>query len=170
VVHQDDELEMVISVRTSKSLSYAEVVAIQQAIVTGINRPVSLKVEQVISEELDPLIPPTPTPTATQTTTPTPGPSATPTASPMPTKTDMPTATPTPGTGRVVTAAIPPLYLYQEPGGPIIGYLRYGQELMILFEKSEFNGVDWVKVIDNEGRIGWIPEFYIQPISPSSTP
>ena len=58
VIHQDGTLDMVITIRTNIALEYEKVVALQEAIVAGIDRPVSLRVEQVIAEELNPLIPP----------------------------------------------------------------------------------------------------------------
>jgi uncharacterized hydrophobic protein (TIGR00271 family) len=75
VIHQDGTLDMVITLRTNIALDYEKVVVLQEAIVAGINRPVSLRVEQVIAEELNPLIPPTPIPTPTATFTQTLGPS-----------------------------------------------------------------------------------------------
>ncbi|NJC96579.1 MAG: DUF389 domain-containing protein, partial [Anaerolineae bacterium] len=81
VIHQDGTIDMMITIRTHKAIDYEAVVTLQEAIVAGINRPVSLRVEQVIAEELNPLVPPTPTATPTTTFTPTPGPSQTPTVS-----------------------------------------------------------------------------------------
>ncbi len=174
VIHQDSELNMVITIRTSTALMYEEVVALQEAIVAGINRPVSLRIEQVIAEELDPLVPPTPTNTPTLTPTPLPGPSATYTPSPTATQTASPTATatssptPTPAQAQVVSTGLPPLKLYQSPGGPVIGQLRVGQWLTVLYGRQEYGGVIWVEVMDEEGRIGWLPEIYL--LHPTSTP
>jgi uncharacterized hydrophobic protein (TIGR00271 family) len=176
VIHQDSELLMVITIRTSNALKYDEVVALQEAIVSGINRPVSLRVEQVIAEELDPLIPPTPTATATVTSTPLPGPSATyppsptvtPTASPSATVT--PSPTPTPAQAQVVSTGLPPLRLYQSPGGPVIGQIQTGQWLTILYGRQEYGGYIWVEVMDEEGRIGWLPEIYLSVPTMPPTP
>jgi uncharacterized hydrophobic protein (TIGR00271 family) len=176
VVHQDSELNMVITIRTSTALKYEEAVALQEAIVAGINRPVSLRIEQVISEELDPLVPPTPTATPTLTSTPMPGPSSTYTRSPTATQTASPTATatsfptPTPAQAQVVSTRLPPLKLYQSPGGPVIGQLRTGQWLTILYGRQEYEGIVWVDVIDEEGRIGWVPEIYLSRPTPTPTP
>ncbi len=79
VIHLNGTLDVEITIRTNTALRYEEVVSLQEAIVTGLNRPVSLRVEQVLAEELNPLIPPTPSSTPTATFTSTPGPSATPT-------------------------------------------------------------------------------------------
>ena len=86
-------LDMLVTIRTGSALHYEQVVSLQKAIVDGIHQPVSLKVSQVIAENLDPLIPPTPTFTPTQTKTSTPGPSPTPTNTSTPTMTASPTVT-----------------------------------------------------------------------------
>ncbi|MEW5940699.1 MAG: DUF389 domain-containing protein, partial [Chloroflexota bacterium] len=103
-----DGLSMVITVRTNTPLRYEQVVELQKAIVDGLRKPVSLKVNQVFAERLDPLIPPTFTPTPTMTPSRTPGPSPTMTftftITPSATATLMPTQTftPTPGVVLVV--------------------------------------------------------------------
>jgi hypothetical protein len=177
VVHQDTELNVVITIRTSTALRCEEVVALQEAIVAGINRPVSLRIEQVIAEELDPLVPPTPIATPTLTFTPIPGPSSTYTPSPTATQTASPTATatssptPTPAQAQVVITGLPPLKLYQSPGGPVIGQLRVGQWLTVLYGRQEYEGITWVEVMDEDGRIGWLPELYLLLLSiPTPTP
>jgi uncharacterized hydrophobic protein (TIGR00271 family) len=178
VIHKDGGLDMVITIRTNAALDYYEVVALQKAIVDGINRPVSLKIDQVIAEQLDPLIPPTPTitplPTFTQTAGPTPTTTASPTATPAATSTIIPTMTPTmtptPALEVVVKTALPALQLYQSPGGPVIGQLLPGQLLTILYGRQEYNGLIWVEARDSEGRVGWIPEIYLMKITQTPTP
>jgi uncharacterized hydrophobic protein (TIGR00271 family) len=168
IVHTETKLDMVITIRTSAALSYAEVVSLQESIVAGLNRPVSLKVEQIIAEELDPLVPPTPTLTATATSTSTQGPSPTNTPSPTSTKTPtlMPTATPI--QAQLSKADLPPLELLQSPDGPVIGKLVPGQIVTVLYQRQEIDGLVWVEIIDEEGRLGWLPEIYIS--TPTSTP
>jgi uncharacterized hydrophobic protein (TIGR00271 family) len=176
VVHQDGSLDMVITIRTNSPLDYEEVVALQKAIVNGIKRPVSLTVDQVFTEQLNPLVPPTPTPTPLPTKTPTPGPSATLTSTPSntPTTTTTPTpthtATPTPAQAEVINTQLPPLQMYQSPGGPAIGVLRPGQPITVFYDRQTFNGLIWVKIRDNDGRIGWIPDIYLKLVSPTATP
>jgi len=182
VIHRDDSLDMVITIRTNVAHDYNDVVALQKAIVDGINRPVSLKVDQVIAEQLDPLIPPTPTMTPLPTFTQTPGPSPTATASPTvtptatptmtstPTMTPTPTLTPTPAMAEVVRTAMPALQLYQSPGGPVIGPLLPGQSLTVLYGRREYDGLVWVEVLDSDGRIGWIPEVYLKQVTLTPTP
>ncbi len=182
VQRNGDSLDMVVTVRTGSSLTYQQVVALQKAIVDGINEPVSLKVSQVIAENLDPLIPPTPTRTPTSTNTPSPGPSPTASNTPTPsatatstitgtatnTATQLPTATPS--DGEVVRFSLPSLRMYQNPGGPSIGYLNPGQKIYVLTGREMFEGLIWVEIRDSDDRLGWIPEVFIQILYPTLTP
>lgn len=170
VIHLDGDLDMVITIRTHTALRYEQVVALQEAIVAGLNRPVSLKVEQVFAEQLDPLIPPTPTPTPLPTSTPTPGPSPTPTATPTATPTVTPSPTPTPAQGQVMLPTLPSLLIYQSPGGPVIGTLQEGEVLTILYGRQVYDGLLWVQVQDEEGRLGWVPRIYLTLVTPEPTP
>ena len=178
VQHTPDGLDMVITVRTNTPLRYEQVTELQKSIATSLQQPVSLKVNQVFAEQFDPLIPPTFTPTLTLTLTPTltptntPGPSPTPTVIPTitPTFTLTPSPTPTPGLVQVVNTIIPPLRLYQTPGGPVIGLIRSGQVLTLLYGKQELDGLIWVEVVDIEGRVGWMPEAYLFDVTATPPP
>ncbi|GAB4543434.1 MAG: hypothetical protein Fur002_15420 [Anaerolineales bacterium] len=167
-----NELNMVLTVRTASLLRYEQVVALQKAIATELQQQVSLKVNQVFAERLDPLIPPTftLTPTPTLTNTPGPSPTLTPTPTFIPTFTPTATFTPTPISAQVVNTLLPKLNLYQSPGGPVIGQIRAGQVLTRLYEKQEVNGIIWVQIMDAEGRIGWIPELYLKQITQTPNP
>jgi uncharacterized hydrophobic protein (TIGR00271 family) len=182
LLHSSAELDINLTLRTSQMLRYDQVVMLQQAIVNDLKRPVSLKVNQVFAEHLDPLLPPTPTPTLTPTLTATPGPSPTltftPTASPTASATSTPTATLTttptatatalPLEVNLISANLPSLRLYQQPGGPVIGYLSYYQPIWRLYETQIYKGLVWVQIRDSEGRVGWIPEIYLR--VPTTTP
>lgn len=173
VTHSGDKLDMIITVRTSVALRYEQVTALQKAIVDGLQRPVSLRVNQVFTEQLNPLVPPTPTSTPTVTPTNTLGPSPTTTPTPLPptaTATFTPTATATPSLGQIISTELPPLQLYQTPDGPVIGQIRPGQVLTLLYGRQESNGLVWIEVMDSEGRTGWIPEIYLRLVTatPSS--
>jgi uncharacterized hydrophobic protein (TIGR00271 family) len=169
VQHVASGLSMVITVRTNAALHYEQVVELQQAIVNQLRQPVSLKVNQILAERLDPLIPPTFTPTPNPTLTNTPGPSPTATFVPTSTltRTPTPTSTPTPALAQVIYSTLPQLRHYQSPGGPVVGALRVGQPLTLLYGRQEFGGIVWVEVMDEEGRIGWIPEAYLTQITPT---
>lgn len=180
-------LNMELTVRTARGLRYDQVVTLQRAIVDGLQTQVSLIVNQVLAEKLDPLIPPTPTRTPTSTFTVTPGPSPTatatitrtPTVTSSPTFTASPTATYTPTATATYTPTpydlsarltqLPGFVLRQSPGGPVIGTLRNNQTLTVLYGRMTLNGLVWVEVRDPEGRIGWVPEIYLLAFTPTPT-
>jgi len=182
-----ENLDMEITVRTNSQLRYHQVIELQEAIVERLNRPISLKVNQIFAERLDPLIPPTATPTATMTLTHTPGPSPTATNTPQPTATASPTVTqtssptatipptatpsntPTPQLAQVISTLLPRMQIYQSPGGPAIGQLRAGQPLTLLYGRQEYGGLVWVEIQDAEGRVGWAPELYLRVLTATPT-
>ncbi|GAB4459915.1 MAG: hypothetical protein Kow0070_15490 [Anaerolineales bacterium] len=178
VQHIQNRLDMVITIRTNTPLRYEQVTELQKTIATNLQQPVSLKVNQILAEQFDPLVPPTftPTPTPTPTNTPsptiTPGPSLTPTFIPSatPTPTSTATFTPTPGLVRVMNTQLPLMRLYQTPGGPVIGLLHSGQVLTLLYGRQEMGGLVWVEVRDDEGRVGWIPETYLTLVTATPSP
>ena len=172
VQHSQDGLDMVITLRTNAPLRYKQVTDLQKSIATELQQPVSLKVNQIFAEQFDPLIPPTFTATPTPIPTETRGPSLTPTFIPSatPTLTLIPSSTPTPAQVQVVVTGIPPLQLYQTPGGPVIGQSRAGQILTRLYGRQEVAGLIWVEVMDEDGRIGWIPETYLHVITATPGP
>jgi uncharacterized hydrophobic protein (TIGR00271 family) len=183
-------LELVI--RTTALLEYRDTLNLQEAIAGRLSgaslldpdQEVQVLVQQILVARLDPQIPPTSTstPTATYTYTPGPSPTATstftmtPTLTQTPTQTDTPTPTstatslpsltPTPSLGMVVSSFYPSIYLRQSPGGPIIADLKLGQELEILYGREIYKGLVWIEVMDDEGRIGWIPEIYVLVLTP----
>jgi hypothetical protein len=179
---QENETIMIeMTIRTNKSLRYEQVIALQGSIVDSLNQPVSLRVNQVFAERLDPLIPPTATNTPSPTLTYTPGPSptttftatATATLTSTATATFLPTSsitpTSTPAQARVFLTGVPLLRLYQSPGGPVIGTLRSNQLLIVLHEEVIYEYLVWVKVIDEEGRQGWVPKIYVYQLTATPT-
>ncbi len=179
---QENETIMIeMTIRTNKTLRYEQVISLQGSIVESLNQPVSLRVNQVFAERLDPLIPPTATNTPSLTITYTPGPSptttftatatatltSTATATFQPTSTITPTSTP--AQARVFLTGVPLLRLYQSPGGPIIGTLRSNQLLTVLPEELIYEYIVWVKVIDEEGRQGWVPKIYVYQLTATPT-
>jgi uncharacterized hydrophobic protein (TIGR00271 family) len=132
--------------------------------------------------QLDPLIPPTatptntmgPSPTATFSPTPTNSPTPTPTATPTTTSTSTPSSTPTPS--RLVIAHTDGLglNLRADPFGAVIAKLAEGDQVTMLYGQVIQDGLVWVEVQDEDGRIGWILIFYSDVITltpaPSPTP
>jgi uncharacterized hydrophobic protein (TIGR00271 family) len=157
------------------------------------NQEVQLIINQIFAQQLDPEVPPTPTPTSTLTSTPTLGPSPTatatftprptftatptitytPTETPTNTATNTPTATATPTTtpypGYVTRVTFPGMELHQGPSGPVIARLRVGDELTVLHGLEIADGLVWIEVQDDDGRVGWIPQVYVLTLTPTMT-
>jgi uncharacterized hydrophobic protein (TIGR00271 family) len=183
ITRAEHDLNIELTVRSNTSMTYPEVVRLQEALVSRLEKPVALIVNHVRADTLDPLLPPTYTPTSTLGPSPTftPSPTVTTTLTPTPeeptptataTQTNTPTQippTPTPRTGFVVSTGVPAYYnLYQEPGGPIIARLTLNSPLLELYETMTYEGIIWIKVMDEDGRIGWFPEMYL--FFPTATP
>lgn len=167
VTHLGDGLDMVLTIRTNHMLNFEETTDLQRSIVEGLNQPVTLKVNQIFVEQLDPLIPPTPTNPPSPTATSTPGPTPTSTPTPTATATATATSTSTPAGAEVWLHTLPELVMYQQPGGPVIGTIEVGQPIIILYGRKEYNGLVWVEIQDAEGRVGWIPEIYMTRETPT---
>jgi uncharacterized hydrophobic protein (TIGR00271 family) len=161
VTHLGIGLDMILTIRTNHMLNFEETTELQRAIVEGLNQSVTLKVNQIFVEQLDPLIPPTPTITPSPTATSTPGPTPTNTSTPTATDTSTPTSTSTPSGAEIWLHELPGLVLYQQPGGPVIGEIEVGQPITVLYGRQVYNGLIWVEIRDTEGRVGWIPEIYM---------
>jgi len=180
IIRTEKELHLEITIRSNYPLSYSQVVALQEALVARLDKSVSLVVNHIRADTLDPLVPPTYTPSPTITQTGTPGPSPTltitptlthtPTASATPAPTFTPTTLPpTPQMALVIRSAFPSYnHLYQEPGGPDIALLEINDILYDLHETMIYDGLVWVKVMDEDGRIGWYPQRYLD--YPTITP
>lgn len=182
-----DSLDLVLTVRTNSPLRYEQVVSLQEGLVDQLKRPVSLKVNQIFAERLDPLVPPTLTPTPTNTRTATAGPSPTATYTKTPTatststatitatttETPLPTSTPTqtvtPHQAKAFSPILPIMQIYQYPGGPVIGPLRVNQQITVLYRHQLYMGLVWVEIQDQEGRVGWVPEVYVRALTPTPT-
>ena len=163
-----------VAIRSPRSVSYEQTVAIQQGIAKRINRTVSLLLTVIPTTQLDPFVPPTPTPTSTRTPTLTPGPSPTPTATstntptPTPTSTPTPTAThtptptptftPTPISARIANTGGVGVLMRDAPGrqGKIVAALSEGTRVQILYRRETIGGDEWVEVRDLLGRTGWM--------------
>jgi uncharacterized hydrophobic protein (TIGR00271 family) len=184
ILRVEDEIQIEITIRSNINLLHSEVVGLQEALVQRLEKPVAFVVNHVRAETLDPLHPPTQTPTPTLGPSPTKTPTPTftrtftptlvpPTETPSPTLTLTPTKippSPTPRLALVFSTGMPPYYeLYQEPGGPVIARLTLNAPLLDLYETQTFEGLVWVKVMDEEGRIGWFPQRYLLYPTPTLT-
>jgi uncharacterized hydrophobic protein (TIGR00271 family) len=160
-----------ITIRTSKPPTYQDIVDLQKAIATRLQKAIAIQVIVIPTTKLDPLFPPTftptftvtasytpgssPTPTSTQTSTPTPSPTLTPT--PTQTLTPTATATPTPITAYIASISGSGTYLREIPEGKTITWLPNGTSVVILDGRETFNARDCIFVSDNRERTGWVP-------------
>lgn len=175
----DQELELEITIRSNSPPSYEQVVTLQEALVAHLDKSVALVVNHIRAETLDPLVPPTSTPTqiATSNAAGDSSPTATLTATPSPTSTPTPTQTSaslqssTPQAALVISSNLSYSYdLYLEPGGESIVSVSLNDTLYDLDETDVYNGLIWVKVMNEEGQVGWFPQSYLQYPTPSPTP
>lgn len=183
----EHELQLEVTIRSTIPPSYNQVLAFQESLVARLDRSIALTVIHVRADILDPLIPPTytptpltptlgPSPTYTSTATETPTATATLTSTPTATLTATPTQTPitpspTPRPAVIVDTGMPHHYhLYQEPDGPVIATLQRNAILYDLYEQVTIEGLVWVRVRDEEGRIGWFPQRFLSYPTPTYTP
>jgi uncharacterized hydrophobic protein (TIGR00271 family) len=175
-IQEGDELHLTITLRVPRQLLYEDVEALQKNIAVQLQRPVSVVVNQIVAAQLDPLVPPTftITPTAaTYTPTVTNTPTATATFTPSPTPIP-PTPTATPQLAQIPRNAIRTLDLVQQPGGPSIGRISPGDFVTVLYGTRIYDGLVWWEVMDEDGRIGWLPQVEMMVVtytpSPTATP
>ncbi len=184
----DGTLFIHIQVQAAHPLRYDQAVALQNAVGNRLKRPVGLDVVVIPVIKLDPKIPPTatptrtptptppptatasptarpatatPSPTPTRTPSPTPSITPTPTPSPTPSATPTPTAVPTPWSA-VVTTNGRGLFLRASPGGTILGVLKEGDRVYVLAGPVRAYGREWLLVMDEEGRRGWVAAQYVR--------
>ncbi len=172
-------LHLKITIRTPKRLYYGDVSNLQEEIAVRLQETVSIVVNQILVDKLDPLIPPTFTPTPTPAT-------LTPTASSTPTSTNtaLPTVTSTPkptftSTPTPVTAFIQNLFDNYEQclevhqssgfGSPVIGRVSNRSYITVLYEQKTVGGLVWVEIKDQDGRLGWLPQICINPVTLTPT-
>ena len=180
--NEDGILHLEITIRTPQRLYYNDVNSLQEEIAVRLQDTVSIVVNQIIADKLDPLVPPTltltpilatpsPTTTSTSTATATPLPTATATA------TSTSTPTPTPETARVqniFTNYLQCLELHQSAGfnRPIIGRINNRSFVSVQYRQKTVAGLIWVEVKDQEGRLGWLPQICMNVVTltPTKTP
>jgi len=179
IENSDDTLHLMITVRTSRQPDYRQVVELQKAIATRLQRTITLQLIVVPTTKLDPLVPPTNTPTATPgpsltptptltrtpvpTHTPTPTPTLTSTSTSTPTLTPTPTLTytPTPVLAYVANTGGVGVYLRETPAGKVIGTLPEGAAVRILYQREFVNDREWIEIMDIYGRTGWVQTIYL---------
>jgi len=177
ILPENSTIQLVVTVRTPRTLAHPEVITLQKNIATRLQRPIALKLIVVPMIRLDPLVPPTHTPT------PLPGPTGTPTPPPLPPTathtpippTHTPTLTPTPSSTPTPTVSNTPtpvlayisntgglgVYLRDLPAGTIIGSLPERAPVQILYRRETALGLEWIEVRDALGRTAWVQAAYL---------
>jgi len=164
-------MDLDITIRTSSQPTHQDIVDLQKAIATRLQKAIAIQVIIIPTTKLDPLFPPTFTPTFTMTASNTPGSSPTPTSTQTPTPTASPTHTPTPTNTLTPTATATPTqitayiasisgsgtYLRETPEGKTITWLPNGASVHLLDEREIFNNREWILVRDTKDRTGWVP-------------
>ena len=185
VVFSDDGdvVNMRLTVRAPRAPTYDQIVAMQKAVATDLQRPVALKFVDVPTIALDPLFPPTltptplPNPTQTPIPTATQSPTATMTASPSPTATPMatvtptatrtpsatptPTPTPTPAAAVVANTGGSGVLLRDGPAGSVVGALPEAAPIQILYRRETIDTIEWLEIRDALNRTGWVQTRYV---------
>jgi hypothetical protein len=70
---------------------------------------------------------------------------------------------------QVFNTVLPGLYLRQSPAGPEIARISNLSLLTVLYGSEIVDGVVWIEVMDDEGRVGWIPQVYLSTLTPTAT-
>ncbi|MDY6873476.1 MAG: DUF389 domain-containing protein [Chloroflexota bacterium] len=171
----EKEIQLDLTVSSSIPPSYSDVVTLQEVLVARLDKPVSLVVNYLRSERLDPLEPPTATPTATYTSTP--GPTHTLTPTPTVTATPQATATSTPSPSNTPqppfefrTDLTSDYNLYFTPGGEINAALTWNSIMFDLGQSQIYDGLVWLLLEDEQGHKGWYPAHYLSTLPATLTP
>ncbi len=188
---EDDVLQLEITARSERSIPYANLKELQEAIAIELQQEVALDLTVIEVKKLDSFTPPTatptslptptstlgPTPTATHTPTSsptatltpsptassTPLPSPTPTASPTSTATPTPTSTPT-ATPRTAEVNYPyGINMRTEPGldSEIVALLPANSVVTLLDGTDESDDFLW-QAVTFQGLSGWVAAEYLE--------
>ena len=180
--NEEGILHLDITLRTPQRLYHHDVNSLQEEIAVRLQDTVSIIVNQIIADKLDPLIPPTFTPSPTlATVSPTSTATSTSTATPLPTSTytATPTFTPTP---TPETALIQNIFndyeqcleLHQWAGfqRPVIGRVSNKSFVSVQYNQKTVEGLVWAEIEDQDGRVGWLPQICMNVVTltPTKTP
>jgi hypothetical protein len=48
--------------------------------------------------------------------------------------------------------------------------MREGEPLIVLYGVQTVNGLVWIEVIDEDGRMGWVPQMFTRIVTVTPTP
>jgi uncharacterized hydrophobic protein (TIGR00271 family) len=163
----ESTMHLVVTIRTSRQPDYTQVVDLQTAIATRLQRTIAIQLIVVPTTKLDPLLPPTSTPTRRFTLSSTSTPTATLTNTPSPTSTftatftPSPTFTPTPILAFIANTGGRGVYLRESPAGHIIKALSEGTPIHLLYQRTVVNGIEWLELQDPLLQTGWVQAIYV---------
>lgn len=174
---EEGTLYLDVTVRSSRSIGYAEARHLQEQIAAQLEQPVALALSSVPTSRLQAYVPPTPTLTPPPTPTGAPTATPTPTATPIPTSTPTPTRTPTPTPTATITPTPTPtpqiLFVYDAgsgglrvryaPGGEVMGRLPENTRVVVLDGPIILDETPWYRVRDpNTYLEGWVSGNYLR--------
>jgi len=145
----DGTKKVTATVRTPRTLTFAEVSSVQQMLAAVTQKPIALELVVIPVSSLDTLYPPTPTafiPTPTSTST------ALPTATIAATPSPQPTTTPAPA---FINTGSNNITLYDKPDGKAVFSLPNASPVWIS-EEEIIDDVSWMHITDIFGRSGWV--------------
>ena len=144
-----------VTLRTTRDLTYTEVVNMQKEISEKLNSPVALELISIPMQILDPQNTLTPTPTITAT--PIISPTSTSTPEPSPTATSTIEPSPTPAAAFITTGRSLGADVYEQPGGNILFHLPENTSVWISMQNQQtVDDVLWVELQDVFDRSGWV--------------
>lgn len=155
ITNESDIKKIEVTLRTTRDLSYSEVVALQADISKKLQSPIALELVTIPMQVLDPQNTPTLTPTITNTPILSPTPTSTPL--PSPTSTTTPEPSLTPAAAFITTSTDQGADIYDKPGQNILYHLPENSAVRVLMENQQvINEVIWVEVRDVFNRSGWV--------------
>ncbi len=144
-----------VTLRTTRSLTYSEVVDMQTEISERLQSPIALELVTIPMQILDPLNTPTATPTPTHRPVISPTPTSTPIPSPTATATLEPSATP--GAAFIKTGTNQGVDIFDTPGGNVLFHLPENNAVWVFMQNQQvFEDADWIQIKDIFNRSGWV--------------
>ena len=160
ITSESDVKNIIVTLRTTRNLTYSEVVNMQTEIAEKLNSPIALELITIPMQILDPQNTLTPTPTITPTPIKSPTPTSTPQPSPTITATIEPSATP--AAAFITSESGLGVDVYAQPGGDILFHLPENTSVWISVQNQQMvDDVLWVELRDIFSRSGWVQVDYL---------
>ena len=160
ITSESDVKNITVTLRTTRNLTYSEVVNMQTEIAEKLNSPIALELITIPMQILDPQNTLTPTPTITPTPIKSPTPTSTPQPSPTITATIEPSATP--AAAFITSESGLGVDVYAQPGGDILFHLPENTSVWISVQNQQMvDDVLWVELRDIFSRSGWVQADYL---------